>query len=95
MIKRGDHRPANFDEKSFILTASVKGLLRQLASVVAISNFAVILEGPTSAGKTSCVQYLAEVTHNKVIRINNHMHTDVQEYLGSYVPDPATGKLVF
>jgi midasin len=41
------------------------------------------------------VQYLAAVTHNKVIRINNHMHTDVQEYLGSYVPDSGTGKLVF
>jgi midasin len=26
------------------------------------------------------------VTQNKVIRINNHMHTDIQEYLGSYVP---------
>lgn len=63
--------------------------------MVAVSNFAVILEGPTSAGKTSCVQYLASVTHNKVIRINNHMHTDVQEYLGSYVPDEKSGKLVF
>jgi midasin len=63
--------------------------------VVSVSSFAIILEGPTSAGKTSCVQYLAAVTHNKVIRINNHMHTDVQEYLGSYVPDSVTGKLVF
>jgi len=23
------------------------------------------------------------------------MHTDVQEYIGSYVPDSETGKLVF
>jgi midasin len=61
-----------------------------------VSDFAVILEGPTSAGKTSCIQYLAAVTHNKCIRINNHMHTDVQEYVGSYVPDTeAGGKLVF
>jgi midasin len=63
--------------------------------VIGVSDFAVILEGPTSAGKTSCVNYLAAVTNNKVIRINNHMHTDVQEYLGSYVPDSATGKLAF
>ena len=62
---------------------------------MSVSDFAVILEGPTSAGKTSSVQYLAAVTQNKVIRINNHMHTDVQEYLGSYVPDALTGKLVF
>jgi midasin len=77
------------------LTKTFKGLLRQLAAVVSVSTFAIILEGPTSAGKTSCVQYLAAVTHNKVIRINNHMHTDVQEYLGSYVPDSVTGKLAF
>ena len=78
------------------MTASFKKLLRQLASVVSITDFAVILEGPTSAGKTSCVNYLAAATHNKVLRINNHMHTDVQEYLGSYVPDTSNqGKLVF
>ena len=28
------------------------------------------------------------------MRINNHEHTDLQEYLGSYVPDE-TGRLVF
>lgn len=64
---------------------------------MAVTDFAVILEGPTSAGKTSTVQYLANVTHNKVIRINNHLHTDIQEYLGSYVPSSSDqdGKLVF
>lgn len=59
VIPKGEHKPENFDAKNFILTPSFKSLLRQLSSVVAISNFAVILEGPTSAGKTSCVQYLA------------------------------------
>ena len=29
------------------------------------------------------------------MRLNNHEHTDLQEYLGSYGPDPDTGKLVF
>ena len=55
MIPKGDHPPENFDARNFILTPAFKGLLRQLASVVAVSSFAVILEGPTSAGKTSCV----------------------------------------
>ena len=59
VIQKGEDPPENFDEKNFILTPSFKNLLRQLASVVAVSSFAVILEGPTSAGKTSCVQYLA------------------------------------
>ena len=86
IVPRGGHKPTNFDEKNFILTSSLRNLLKQLASVCSVSDFAIILEGPTSAGKTSCVQYLAQVTDNRVIRINNHMHTDVQEYLGSYVP---------
>lgn len=95
LIPNGPFEHPNFDSKNFILTNSFKKLLRQLASVVSVSDFAVILEGPTSAGKTSCINYLAAATKNKVIRINNHMHTDVQEYLGSYVPDSVTGKLVF
>jgi len=95
IVRLGKAKPLNFNPKNFILTPSFRTLLRQLASIVSVSSYAVILEGPTSAGKTSCVQYLSAITHNKVIRINNHMHTDVQEYLGSYVPDSATGKLVF
>ena len=77
LIPYGPFPPKNFDEKNFILTRSFKKLLRQLASVASVRDFAVILEGPTSAGKTSCVNYLSSVTHNKVIRINNHMHTDI------------------
>lgn len=91
----GKHKPLNFDENEFVLTPSFSQLVHQLAAVISVSDFAVILEGPTSAGKTSCINYLAKVTHNHVIRINNHMHTDVQEYLGSYVPDAVTGKLGF
>jgi hypothetical protein len=47
--------------------------------------------GPTSSGKTSLVEYLAERTGHRFMRINNHEHTDLQEYLGSYVTD-ANGK---
>lgn len=97
IVPKGAHPPENFKESDFILTPTFKDLVRKLASIVAVTDFAVILEGPTSAGKTSTVQYLANVTHNKVIRINNHMHTDIQEYLGSYVPSSSDqdGKLVF
>lgn len=45
------------------------------------------LQGPTSSGKTSLVAYLAAQTGHKFVRINNHQHTDLQEYLGSWVPD--------
>ena len=53
-----------------------------------------MIEGPTSAGKTSTIEYLAKKTCNKCIRINNHEHTDIEEYIGSYIPD-SKGKLVF
>jgi len=59
LIVKGPHPPKNFNPNDFILTKSFKGLLQQLASIVAVSNYAIILEGPTSAGKTSCVNYLA------------------------------------
>ncbi|RVW28396.1 Midasin [Vitis vinifera] len=66
------------------------------AFVTALRNGDWILldEGPTSSGKTSLVQYLAAITSHEFVWINNHEHTDVQEYLGSYVTD-ASGKLVF
>jgi MoxR-like ATPase len=44
-------------------------------------------QGPTSSGKTSLVAYLAAQTGHSFVRINNHQHTDLQEYLGSWVPD--------
>mgnify|MGYP006110708141 FL=1 len=40
------------------------------------------------------VMYLAKLTGHRCVRINNHEHTDLQEYMGSYVSD-AGGKLVF
>lgn len=74
---KGKYPPNDFNKHEFILTKSFDSLVNWLASIVAVSNYAVILEGPTSAGKTSVVQYLAKTTHNKITRINNHMHTDI------------------
>ena len=54
----------------------------------------VLLQGPTSAGKTSLVQYLARVTGHKCLRVNNHEHTDLQEYIGLYTSG-TNGELVF
>ena len=48
------------------------------------SRYPVLLQGPTSAGKTSLVQYLAKVTGHRCVRVNNHEHTDLQEYIGMY-----------
>ena len=54
----------------------------------------MLLQGPTSAGKTSLIQYLASQVGKKCVRINNHEHTDLQEYVGMYTAD-ANGQLVF
>ncbi|KAM1135785.1 hypothetical protein TB1_033293 [Malus domestica] len=75
-------------------TKSVEERLRNLACAIWIKKYPVLLQGPTSSGKTSLVQHLAAITGHEFVRINNHEHTDLQEYLGSYITD-ATGKLVF
>ncbi len=40
------------------------------------------------------MKYLALRTGHEFVRINNHAHTDVQEYLGTYVSN-SMGNLVF
>lgn len=79
---------------NYVKTKSVQEHLGNLARAVLIKRYPVLLQGPTSSGKTSLVQYLAAVTGHEFVRINNHEHTDLQEYLGSYITD-ASGKLVF
>ncbi|XXG76315.1 hypothetical protein AAC387_Pa08g0684 [Persea americana] len=80
--------------RSYILTESVEEHLRDLARAVFIRKYPVLLQGPTSSGKTSLVQYLAVITGHEFVRINNHEHTDLQEYFGSYITD-SDGKLTF
>ncbi|XP_063773055.1 midasin [Pseudophryne corroboree] len=88
----GDKDPA-IDE-SYILTSSVKLNLRDLVRVVAAGNLPVLIQGETSVGKTSLIRWLAFASGNHCVRINNHEHTDIQEYIGCYTSD-SSGKLVF
>ena len=81
--------------ENYILTPSVHQKLVDLARIILTRRFPILIEGPTSSGKTSSIEYLAKRTGHRFVRINNHEHTDIQEYLGSYVSDPSTGKLVF
>ncbi|XP_071685110.1 midasin isoform X2 [Lolium perenne] len=79
---------------SYVLTSSVTEHIVNLARAVYIKKYPVLLQGPTSSGKTSLVRYLAAKTGHEFVRINNHEHTDLQEYLGTYVTD-SHGKLQF
>ncbi|TFK52493.1 P-loop containing nucleoside triphosphate hydrolase protein [Heliocybe sulcata] len=81
--------------EDYVMTPSVEKKLIDLARIIRTRRFPVLIEGPTSSGKTSSIEYLARRTGHRFVRINNHEHTDMQEYVGTYVPDPETGKLVF
>ncbi|XP_069743424.1 midasin [Narcine bancroftii] len=88
----GEKEP--FVDKLYILTPSVKLNLRDLVRVVAARIHPVLIQGETSVGKTSLINWLASTTGNHCVRINNHEHTDIQEYIGCYASDDM-GKLVF
>ncbi|KAK7492084.1 hypothetical protein BaRGS_00016748 [Batillaria attramentaria] len=79
---------------NYILTASVRANLKDLARVVSAGSHPVLLQGETSVGKTSLITWLARCSGNHCVRVNNHEHTDLQEYVGCYAADEA-GKLVF
>ena len=69
----------------FVMTETVENNIRDLARAVCANISAVLLQGPTSVGKTSMIEFLAAKCGYRCTRINNHEHTDVQEYVGGYV----------
>lgn len=90
-MKRG---PGDISSPNYIITPFVEKNLLNLVRATASRKFPVLVQGPTSAGKTSMINYLAGITGHKFVRINNHEHTDLQEYLGTYISD-SSGKMVF
>ncbi|CAN6670439.1 midasin [Trichomonascus vanleenenianus] len=82
------------EQTDYIITPFVEKNLLNLARATAGRKFPVLIQGPTSSGKTSMIRYLAKRTGHHFVRINNHEHTDLQEYIGSYVSDEK-GKLKF
>ncbi|CAO3702357.1 unnamed protein product [Rhizopus stolonifer] len=91
-LEQGQFAPE--EDARYILTQSIEVKLYNLARVIMSRKFPVLIQGPTSAGKTSMVEYMAKKTGHRFVRINNHEHTDLQEYLGTYVSNNE-GKLVF
>ena len=91
-IRRG---PLDADPSpSYVLTHSVEENLYNLARAVMMGKYPILIQGPTSAGKTSMVEYLSKRTGHKFVRVNNHEHTDLQEYIGTYQSN-SEGRLVF
>lgn len=89
----GTEKPVR--DPKYIFTECVSKNLNDLARVISIGKkFPVLLQGETSVGKTSLIQWLAKASGNVCRRVNNHEHTDLEEYIGSYVTDES-GNLVF
>ncbi|PSR94588.1 hypothetical protein BD289DRAFT_404549 [Coniella lustricola] len=82
------------ERTDYIRTPYVERNLLNLVRATSTRRFPILIQGPTSAGKTSMIEYLAEYSGNKFVRINNHEHTDLQEYLGTYISG-SDGKLKF
>ncbi|KAJ4292276.1 AAA ATPase midasin [Collariella sp. IMI 366227] len=82
------------EREDYIITPYVERNLLNLVRATSTRRYPILIQGPTSAGKTSMIEYLANYTGNKFVRINNHEHTDLQEYLGTYISD-SEGKLKF
>lgn len=91
-LLQGNETP--LQRSDYIITPYVERNLLNLVRATSTRRFPILIQGPTSAGKTSMVEYLANYSGNRFVRINNHEHTDLQEYLGTYVSD-AEGKLLF
>jgi midasin len=73
------------EQPHYIITPFVRRNLDSLIRAVSTRKLPILIQGPTSSGKTSMIEYLAKKSGNKFVRINNHEHTDLQEYLGTYV----------
>ena len=73
-------------QSEYIITPSNFPYLLSCLRLLSGSAIPILLEGPTSGGKTSLVYYLAKLSGHRCHRINNHQNTEVEEYLGTYAP---------
>ena len=79
----------------YIFTSRIKRNLCDLARIASLSSHPILIQGETSVGKTSLIINMAGASGHRVFRINNHQHTDLQEYIGSYNVDAESGGLEF
>ncbi|CAF1553476.1 unnamed protein product, partial [Adineta ricciae] len=92
-VLKGDQ--TSYRNENYIFTHTVTENLINIIRVLSAKSYPILLQGETSVGKTSLIHWLAAATGNKCLRINNHEHTDLSEYLGTYTCSSTTGQLVF
>ncbi|KAG5519126.1 hypothetical protein PMAC_002214 [Pneumocystis sp. 'macacae'] len=91
-MPKGNYEIEN--DNDYIITQSVEKNMLNLIRATTTGKFPILLQGPTSSGKTSMIEYIAKLTGHKFVRINNHEHIDLQEYIGAYISDDS-GNLKF
>eukprot|EP00871_Galdieria_phlegrea_P001660 jgi/Galph1/2495/GphlegSOOS_G1150.1 len=76
-------------DDEFVVTPCVKITMKDILRTLqyGVPKYAVLLQGPTAAGKTSLVSYLARCLGQTLVRINHHEHMDLSEYFGSFQMD--------
>jgi midasin len=92
-ILKGDQK--SHQNENYIFTQTVNENLINIIRVLSAKSYPILLQGETSVGKTSLIHWLASATGNKCLRINNHEHTDLSEYLGTYTCSSENGQLIF
>ncbi|MCE1247002.1 MAG: AAA family ATPase [Firmicutes bacterium] len=70
---------------------STNKVLEKMAKCVNFDE-PVLLVGPTAAGKTAKVKYLANLTNNNLRRYNLSMQTDTTEFIGGFKPTGVPGE---
>ncbi|EMR10018.1 hypothetical protein PNEG_01773 [Pneumocystis murina B123] len=84
-VPRGNYEIQKDDD--YIITQTIEKNMLNLIRAITTRKFSVLIQGPTSSGKTSMIQYVSKLTGHKFVRINNHEHIELQEYFGAYVSD--------
>ncbi|HET6343602.1 MAG TPA: AAA family ATPase, partial [Myxococcota bacterium] len=72
------------ESAALVMTPTTEANLRLVTAAWAMGR-PVLLEGPTSAGKTSMVRFVAWQTGSPYRRINLSYYTDVEDLIGRYV----------
>ncbi|MFK7825925.1 MAG: AAA family ATPase [Oligoflexales bacterium] len=69
---------------ALVMTKTAKRVLKNLAGQWRTGSV-TLLEGPTSAGKTSYVKYMSYLSNSPYMRINLSANTDVRDLIGRWV----------
>ncbi|CAD8184490.1 unnamed protein product [Paramecium pentaurelia] len=83
-LPRGYEQPISPDKCEYLITPSNFGYLLSCLRCISGTGIPILLEGPTSGGKTSLIYFIAKICGQRCHRINNHQNTQLEEYFGTY-----------